>query len=138
MNFTSGTSFVLKQVSQTHSAYTSWVSWWKANSWSPVHTRWNQKLHPDSQRMAWSLSWTSRRQFPQGFFSKENNDKGFTMDFAISLEMGNVMWAYLGYCSFCSKNFHPNVFLSLLTILEYQRKLLSYVYIHQSSEYPSQ
>ena len=32
------------------------------------------------------------------------------MDFAISLEMGNVMWAYLGYCSFCSKNFHPNVF----------------------------
>ena len=27
----------------------------------------------------------------------------------MSLEMGNVMWAYLGYCSFCSKNFHPNV-----------------------------
>ena len=26
------------QVSQTHLAYTSWVSWWKANSISPVHT----------------------------------------------------------------------------------------------------
>ena len=29
---------------------------------------------------------------------------------AMSLEMENETWAYLGYCSFCSKNFHPNVF----------------------------
>ena len=28
--------------------------------------RWNQKLQPDSQRMAWSLSWTSLWQVPQG------------------------------------------------------------------------
>ena len=34
----------------------------------------------------------------------------FTIDFAMSLEMENVTWEYLGYCSFCSKNFHPNVF----------------------------
>ena len=34
------------------------VSRWKAVSARPVHTRWNQKLQPDSHRMAWSFSWT--------------------------------------------------------------------------------
>ena len=29
---------------------------WKAVSARPVHTRWNQKLQPDSHRMAWSFS----------------------------------------------------------------------------------
>ena len=32
------------------------------------------------------------------------------MDFAMSLEMGNVIWSDLGYCSFCCKNFHLNFF----------------------------
>ena len=28
---------------------------------------------------------------------------------AMSLEIENEMWPYLGYCSFCSKIFHSNV-----------------------------
>ena len=52
LNLTSGTSLFEKQLSHTHSAYISWVSRWNAVSARPVHTRWNQKLQPDSHRIA--------------------------------------------------------------------------------------